>query len=430
MNGKMQATQIYDNKSPGAGHKENGHKNRLKIWEIDMCFRCPIVGGCLTTAEQKSLLKKAGFCIKDKSLYDIHEILVTCCESDNKLSRKLDNLLSRKFNKNAGRLLELDHASFMTYWNKCLSDGDFYEALWAASCRPDLKEASRRKIFGDVHMAMHRSPEQWKKAGKKIAALEKSEIYARNSRKELIKEINTLKKQTKVLEAENHELKVRLTSAAKMNEDMSQRLALAEKENNIPDLEGQIAQLQKQADELSSTISRQNRLIDKLTKENLSTAQKCEQLTGANKELQNYAGSLINYIRQAEVCDESCPAFDLCKRRVLIVGGKTRMEALYRRLVESCGGFLEYHDGNVKGGSRQLENSLKRADIILCPVNCNSHNACSLVKNLAKRHRKPVHMMANFSLNAIFRQINESGNLIPAHNQRKGCGIDPLTAQD
>jgi len=107
-----------------------------------------------------------------------------------------------------------------------------------------------------------------------------------------------------------------------------------------------------------------------------------------------------------EFCDSArcrdCPSFDLCRKRVLIVGGIERMESQYRRLVEKQGGgILEYHAGHMRGGRKQLEHSLQRADVVLCPVNCNSHGACVLVKNLAKKYRKPLHMMPNFSLNAI-----------------------------
>jgi hypothetical protein len=90
---------------------------------------------------------------------------------------------------------------------------------------------------------------------------------------------------------------------------------------------------------------------------------------------------------------------------VLIVGGIARMEALYRQIIENSGGVLEYHDGYMKGGAKQLESSLKRSDIVLCPVNCNSHAACSMVKNLGKKHNKPVHMLASFSLSAVTQVI-------------------------
>jgi predicted transcriptional regulator len=386
------------------------------------------VGGCLTIAEQKNLLKKTGICIKEKTFYDIHEILVTCCESDNRLSRKLGRLLAKKFNKNAGWLLTVDQESFMACWDDCVADGNFYEALWAASSRCDLNERFRRKIFGDVHMAMHFSLEHLRKARSEIAAFKRNETSLRNERKEIIQEIKSLRKEIKGLEAKNHELQVRLDAAYESNEDMKKRLVIAQSQNNRAGLDQKVASLKEQTRELSSIVEKQKKNINGLTKENLSIAQKCEHLTSANLQLQNYARSLIDGMLRTDSCDENCPAFDLCKKRVLIVGGKTRMEALYRHLVESCGGLLEYHDGNVKGGSRQLESRLKRADIILCPVNCNSHGACSLVKNLAKRHSKPVHMMSNFSLNAISRQINESSNLVGVSDQAKGRSMDPLSA--
>ena len=48
---------------------------------------------------------------------------------------------------------------------------------------------------------------------------------------------------------------------------------------------------------------------------------------------------------------------------------------------------------------------LKRADMVICPVNCNSHAACSIVKNLGKKHNKPVHMLASSSLSAVSQVI-------------------------
>ncbi len=102
--------------------------------------------------------------------------------------------------------------------------------------------------------------------------------------------------------------------------------------------------------------------------------------------------------------EEDCSSFN--RKRILIVGGIARMESQYRRLIEEGGGVLEYHEGHMKGGTRQLENSLRRADIVLCPVNCNSHAACSIVKNMGKKHKKSVHMLPNFSLSAISRALS------------------------
>ncbi|MDR0842968.1 MAG: DUF2325 domain-containing protein, partial [Acidobacteriota bacterium] len=94
-----------------------------------------------------------------------------------------------------------------------------------------------------------------------------------------------------------------------------------------------------------------------------------------------------------------------CQKRILIVGGIERMESRYRRLIEEGGGVMEYHDGHVSKGAHELECCLRRADMVLCPINCNSHAACLIIKKLGKKHRKPVCMLPNFSLSAVSRAI-------------------------
>ena len=112
----------------------------------------------------------------------------------------------------------------------------------------------------------------------------------------------------------------------------------------------------------------------------------------------------------SQTCSPDCPSFDLCRKRVLIVGGLSRMEESYRRFVEGRGGIFEYHDGRLHGGVKALENSFKRADVVLCPVNCNSHGACLLVKSLGKKHKKPVHMLPGFGLATVSRAMTKNAN--------------------
>lgn len=104
-------------------------------------------------------------------------------------------------------------------------------------------------------------------------------------------------------------------------------------------------------------------------------------------------------------CDDRCPAFELCRKRVLIVGGVERMAALYRTFIEGRGGELDYHSGHLRNGIDSLKQSLCRADIILCPVNCNSHGACLKVKELAKKHKKTFYMLPNGSLSTLSRLL-------------------------
>ncbi len=101
----------------------------------------------------------------------------------------------------------------------------------------------------------------------------------------------------------------------------------------------------------------------------------------------------------------ACPSFTLCRKRILIVGGLARMESLYRQVIENMDGVFDYHDGNVKNGAKKLEGRLKRADLVLCLINCNSHAACLIAKSVAKRHHKSVFMLPNSGLTVVSQAV-------------------------
>lgn len=216
-----------------------------------------------------------------------------------------------------------------------------------------------------------------------------------------------LEKKNRQLQKDYKSLEVRLKTMAEEKNFFASRLEKLESKSRVAELEQMAAQLQTQRDELSGTIEEQNRQINKLYKENQRLSEAFDQLVAANTQLQNSLLESIQNMHKLNTCNENCAAFDLCKKRVLIVGGIARMETLYRQLIESSGGVFEYHEGHMKGGSKELESSLKRSDIVLCPVNRNSHAACTMVKNLGKKHNKPVHMLPNFSLNIVSQVIRD-----------------------
>lgn len=110
-------------------------------------------------------------------------------------------------------------------------------------------------------------------------------------------------------------------------------------------------------------------------------------------------------------CDATCPSFDLCRKRILIVGGIVKIKDRYKKLIEENGGIFEYHDGYMKGGTKGLKNQIRRADLVLCPVNCNSHNACSLTKKLGKKYSRPVHMLAGSGLSAVSQALLKNAEI-------------------
>lgn len=392
----------------------------LRFWEIEPFFRCPLIGLCLTPGEQKQVLKKAGFPLKNKRPYDIHETLTAAAESETRLSRRVDGLLHRKFGRRAKELHWLPVADFMRCWKAAFESGAYLAEFWTAASRRDLPAESRKEIYGAIHMAMHAHAEQSAHGIRRLGQLKRKTADQEKRIKDLRQDRRALRKENGVLKGmlgETNEALERMLTAARSSlfprgrgcgpvispagtENQESIMAL-EKKNRLLAAANteQAAQLRSKDRELEKRSQR----IALLSKD-LENEKKAAALF--KKETQLALGAFF----EMNSCDAGCPAFDLCRKRVLIVGGISRMEALYRELIEKSGGVFEYHDGHMNGGAKQLESRLRRSDIVLCPVNCNSHAACSMVKNLGKKHKKRVHMLPSFSLSAVSRAILADGN--------------------
>ncbi len=390
-------------------HQVINQRTPLRFWEIDRFFKCPVVGMCLTLSEQMQLLKKTGFQIKNKRPYEIHETLVASSENETRLSRRADNLLNRKLGKAATFLLGLDHEEFMAHCKAAFNDGDCIGALWAAATHPELPIALKGEIFGEVHMIMHWNGEQGEKLKRKLAREQKKLVDMCQDMKEAVRARRLLQKENERLKRNQADLEAKIASAEREKTEREEALAGLERRNRIVELEQENQGLKAELGELFGNFIEKQRQMVSLKEKNMRLSAEFERQRESNNRFKKETQKIIGDVVALNRCEASCPSFDLCKKRILIVGGITRMESLYRELIESSGGIFEYHDGYMKKGVKGLECRLRRADVVLCPVSCNSHAACSLVKNLGKKHNTPVHLMANFSLNAISSMIGGNG---------------------
>ena len=356
------------------------------------------------------MLNKPGPSVKEKNAYEIHEALVSCSDSDNPLSRKIDNLLNRKFKDEIERSSGFDVHAFMRHWRNCFEVGDWGAVLWAAVTKPDLPKKSRLEIFGDVHMAMHDNAGQigrlkqqlasWQKECRNISQRFKAEV---KSRKSLQKENANLKKNQEKLQVELSSLEKEKAAIEKENKK-PKRIYLTELERENNRLRADIQKLTEEREVFEKQMV-------KVRRENEHLSAELDKQGKSNAIFKRESREIMKQISELNRCNcnANCPSFDLCKKRVLIVGGITRMESAYRQLIESKGGIFEYHDGYMKQGAKKLQDCFRRADLVICPVSCNSHGACSMVKKLGKKHNKAVHILANSSLSAVSNVIRGDG---------------------
>jgi hypothetical protein len=365
---------------------------------------------CLTLSEQKQLLRKAGHAAKQKSPFEIHELLVASSEMECRLSRKVDSLLNRKFGKESAALHELEPEAFKAYFREAFEAGDSIGVLWAAATRPDLPMEMRRDLFGDVHMAMHWSGEQSLNLKRRLSRQEELIGDLQQQLKAAKLDRRTLQKEKQCLQEKEAQLNAALAAAEKDESTLQRNIAALEDRQEVEEVKTENRELNHRLDVLLGRLEEKQRQINLLEGQNGRLLEELDQQRESIRHFTEEARENIGQLFALNRCDATCPSFDLCKKRILIVGGITRMESLYRELIEGCGGIFEYHDGYMKKGIKALESRLRRADVVVCPVSCNSHAACSIVKNLAKKHNKTVHMLANSSLSAVSQAIWGGGD--------------------
>jgi len=108
---------------------------------------------------------------------------------------------------------------------------------------------------------------------------------------------------------------------------------------------------------------------------------------------------------EKDCIQEACPRYELCAKRVFMIGGITKMKSFYKDIVENAGGTFDYHDGYMKNSNINLEAKVKRCDVVLCPTNCNSHNACLRVKKLCNRYNRNLKIISSSSLSAVTQAL-------------------------
>jgi Uncharacterized protein conserved in bacteria (DUF2325) len=74
---------------------------------------------------------------------------------------------------------------------------------------------------------------------------------------------------------------------------------------------------------------------------------------------------------------------------VLYVGGRCQLLPHLRARAAACNACLLHHDGGQEETLQSLGGLVDRADVVFCPIDCVSHQACLKVKSLCRRRAKP-----------------------------------------
>lgn len=384
----------------------------LNMWEIESHFKCPVVGAILSVDKHRDILKKCGYDVSGLKSYEYHHIIMTKLSDQNEVSVKVNNVIRSRAKKWMELIDGMDDAAMRKLWNQNFESGQVGPLMYAIVSYEESNIDLLQDVYGEVHMKAHANMTGIFNVRKDLA----------NSRAILERE----KKKLCLKTGENKELvKLRKTDARRISKLEAENARLIKQVDALEhaqspensDGEAHARELAAQMDALESELESRTQALENKKNEvqdlRMELARLRNETETARREMEMFITALGETSAppcQAEAecttCKQTaCPKYQLCARRIFMIGGITKMKAHYKDIVEKAGGKFEYHDGYIKGAGMDIEARVKRSDLVLCPVNCNSHNACIQVKRLCNQHKTPLKILSSSSLSAVSQAV-------------------------
>lgn len=379
---------------------------RMKIWEMDTSYHCPIIGLCLPVSDLERYARRFHFESSPGDLHALHVEAVYRVANKNKFAETLQKFLDRL---HQDFITRFDQAKtdddVMTLWEDFFGSRKIAGPLWAAMTHKHASEKSRRRIHETLHMFMHE------------AALELSAAERRSAENSnLLAEITGRMEQLQQQHAHAESRLQRLLQQAQSEVD-SLKLSCQETET----LRKRLAQL-----ESGQAMIRMGQLLTRLRAENEQLQLKCAAVDQLKASLKTACHNLAELYRERDswYAERSVIEALLLKNnlsqstddpktgiaavnnvssdtKVLCVGGRSSLLPNYRALARQFGLILLHHDGGQEDALSRLPDMIHRAEAVICPTDCVCHAAYHQVKRLCRSSKKPCLLFKGMGISSF-----------------------------
>lgn len=371
-----------------------------KVWELQHQTVCKVIGMALDLQDLKRIARKFGISPSDPLMdheFALHSTAVQLCASDNKVARHIQKTIQMRYARYSKRLAALDAHGLIELVTERKGNADIplWAIMWDLATRGLENGASvETALFGFIHMLEHRlMREFWESAP-----------MMDRQRAEATEEMTRLNRRILDLQGE-------LDRREKVNEQL--RMQLSEQKSLLIRRTGP-ATYEMQAGipntDRTEKIQRLQTVLEDTRAQKLALEEECSML---RKEIEVLSHEVSRKIRSEVPEDgESAPAGCpwralLMEKHVTMVGGIDSLECHYRDLVEAMGGTFQRHDGDCRGGECLIQDCVRKADLVVCPVEVNSHNAVKSVKKLCKQHGVPCCFPRTAGLSGLRTALEE-----------------------
>lgn len=399
-------------------------RKRRKLWDLKRHLHCPVIGTCLDIADWRRIARAQGLAVQEMTDYEVHLHFVAACGERTALPVAAQKALDRAHERLLRRFARARSREQLTgMWQQALDAGEVPGAFWALLTHPLCDTALDKRAYEEVHMLSHQIG-----AGQRadLKQLQDSRVEIRRLRDEVDEQqrrhrqsIERRDQRLAELESELAELREEVRTAKAREADTLQRLASLKNTQFEP----RMAVSAKRANAAQWRT-------EKLRSELRAWREACElantRADGWEREYHEQRAqreALERLLLQNSAGCGSCSASDsaacpnLCGRRILCVGGRSHVIDHYREIVARCNGEFDHHDGGIEDKPQRLNALLSSADVVICAIDCVSHDAYNRSKRFCKRFAKPCVLLRSSGVSTFARALEQVATPGPSHTQ-------------
>ena len=345
---------------------------RRRIWDLDGTFHCSIIGTCLSSDELRRLLRKLDLAPADATDHDLHGRGVGLAGRDDHRGKLLNKALDDRHAAPIHRFSAArDVEALRVLWREALEAGDIPGAYWAVLTHPALDKVLMREAFGAVHMLSHL-----------VGAANRADI------RRLVAQDRELAEQRETIDRQRARLQELVEERTAAQEALAaQRLAqvaapapspppVAELQRRLEAAEQRAAALEERRAEAEAAAFRAE---DRVAAAEASAEAALARVAEAEASLALLAPETAALAAEAAALPGT----------VLYVGGRAHQVPALREGAARLGVALLHHDGGLEANGSQLPGLIGRAELVVFPVDCVSHEAALAVKRLCRAAGRP-----------------------------------------
>jgi len=403
-----------------------------KLWELKRSLYCPVIGTCLDIGAWRRLARARGFAVEDMSDYEVHIHFVGACGERNASSLAAQKALDRAHQSVLRRFARArSREDLQALWQQILDEGEVPGGFWALVTHPLSDPGLTNRAYEDIHMLSHQIG-----AGQRadLKTLQDTRVALERLRKASSEQQNRYQQAVEQRDRRLTTLQDQLTRVqeelrvAKAREtELTARLGWFEGtrlEARLGDMEKRARAAERDAERLRSEIRMWQERCERAGERSANWEREFHEQRAQREALERL---VVPNPSGCEGCAAAealtCP--NLCGRRILCVGGRSHVIEHYREIVARCNGEFDHHDGGIEDKPQRLNAMLSSADVVICTIDCVSHDAYNRSKRFCKRSAKPCVLLRSSGVSTFARALEQ----VVGHNGAETAGREPGSSE-